>query len=118
VSNARGTDALTEWQSGATARVDQLAPPTERLLVLDAPPLGSSPQACKPPIKQPTGCIAPVRADYAGVTVTQRAGVADANAANVVYAHNLTWFCSDTGQCPSFVGSIVTLADGMHLTDA
>jgi hypothetical protein len=117
-SNAIGTAALTEWQSGATAMVDQLAPSTERLLVLDAPPLESSPQSCKSPIKQPTDCIAPVRSDYAGVTVAQRAGVADANAENVVYPHNLTWFCSDAGQCPSFIGSVVTLADGMHLTDA
>jgi len=117
-SNAIGADALTEWQLGATAMVNQLAPSTERLVVLDAPPLESSPQSCKSPIKQPTDCIAPVRADYAGVTLAQRAGVTDASATNVIYPRNLTWFCSDAGQCPSFIGSIVTLADGMHLTDA
>lgn len=116
-SHASGSAATEEWQAGTQAMVSTLAPMTDKLVILDAPPLEASPQYCKTPISRPSDCVAKVTQQYVAVTEAQRAGARAAKQSNVIYPKNITWFCSRAGECPSFIGATVTLADGMHLTE-
>ncbi|WP_267899810.1 acyltransferase family protein [Amnibacterium setariae] len=117
-SGSRDLAAAAEWTSRTTSTVKRLEGVAHRLLVLDAPPIEASPQSCKTGLTTPQDCVTGVPENWKRAADAQHAGARLAGLPSASYPSTLPWFCSSEGVCPSFVADVVTLADGMHLTDA
>lgn len=108
-------NAVTAWTDGARSTVSSLAKSSQRVLVLDAPQMGQQLRDCLTPIASPQQCATAVDQSYVDATSGAHAALAPLVAqSEVLYPSTLTWYCTATGTCPSFVDGEPTLADGMH----
>ncbi len=103
--------ATAEWQAGESRTVARLAAAAGRVVVLLAPPVRSGPPCA--PRGGPATCLLDRPYAYTAVAAADGRSVT-APGARII--DTTSWFCSQDGLCPSFVGASPVLADGEHLT--
>jgi hypothetical protein len=108
----------SSWGPGGAAAVarelHELAPLTERLVVMEDPPARSEAAVdCLLRRGATLGsCAFPVSPGEASAYASVQR---DARAAGAGYVRTLRWFCA-RGLCPTVVGTIVTYRDTTHIT--
>ncbi|ROS22975.1 acyltransferase family protein [Cellulomonas sp. PhB150] len=116
-SDATGTKALDEWQTGMTTTLKALTAASDDVVVLGAPPAGLDLRTCATARSTPASCVSQIHDTWWNIKEADEAAVKEAGGgARYVDVHS--WFCSSSGYCPAFEGSTPVRADPNHLTDA
>ena len=84
-------------------------------VVIAPPPGGADLQDCYRPGAAPVRCVVRPSATWTALAAADRAA---ASRAHDTFVDPRPWFCSPAGYCPSFVGAVPTMYDGIHATQA
>ena len=84
-------------------------------MLLAPPPGGADLQDCYRPDAAPVQCVVRPARTWLALAQADRAA---AHKAHDVFVDSRNWFCSPAGYCPSFVGDVPTMYDGIHATQA
>ena len=115
-SGASGAEARAEWMAGTKMTLAALSADAGEVVVMDAPPGGTSWDSCATAVSTPKDCQSVVSGQYKEFTGdTQEAA---SGVAKVRYVNTLSWFCAGGVACPAFVGTTPVYADGSHLSAA
>jgi peptidoglycan/LPS O-acetylase OafA/YrhL len=106
-------DPFREWSNGLQRTLDRLAGVSDRVFVLDPPPIGSNLQECATLRSHPSDCAASL--DPAHEKLSRVFETVDAHGATHIRV--TSWFCASNGICPGFIGTTPVTADGRHLTE-
>jgi hypothetical protein len=103
-----------EGVAAAARELRDLAPLTDRLVVIEDPPARerAATDCLLAPGATLGSCAFPVSPDVAATYSSVRR---QARAASAGYVHTLQWFCA-RGLCPTVVGTIITYRDSTHIT--
>jgi hypothetical protein len=112
-SEARGYDAKQEITKGMTETLKALQPYASRTLILSSPPAGKALQSCVTRLSAPSDCRSFMTRDWWAYAEAQKAAATQGKAR---FLDTHLWFCSESGSCPGFVGTVPTRFDGLHLT--
>ncbi|MDQ0731136.1 acyltransferase family protein [Arthrobacter sp. B1I2] len=115
-SGAQGSAFLDEWAQGYGDTFRALNSAAKRTVVLDPPPGGQSLSDCATRISRPSDCKTTVSKLYADVHTVASDQVQELGNKSFEVLTTRTWFCTDYGYCPSFMGTTPVYADGTHLT--
>ncbi len=120
VSGAKDQAAYDEWRDGMTQTLTRLRALAPQVVVLGAPPAGQDPRTCATARSTPADCLSKMHKRWWSIRAAEQAAVEAAGSAEegVRYVDVHTWFCSENGYCPAFIGSTPVRADPNHLTDA
>lgn len=111
-SGATGGAAELEWINGLGSVMSELPDPT-KAVVMTSPPGAGNLAECATKFGKPSDCTKPISGDWltvsaAATAVTEKFGAR--------FVDSRSWFCTDAGYCPSFVGSTPVYVDSGHLT--
>ncbi|AYN58717.1 thioesterase [Arthrobacter phage Peas] len=106
-------EAGGEWRDGIKAELDAIKASGAKLFVVSAPPSGKPPVTCATRTSTPSDCAYKLPQSF---TITADASSDAAEAAGAKFIDTRGWFCSDSGDCPAFVGKTPVKRDGVHTT--
>lgn len=115
-SKAEGDVADSEWQVGMSDLLGRVGDLAARTVLLEPPPLGQNLESCATLLSVPADCTRQPTKTRARMIAADAAAVADTAQKTIVQVDTTPWFCTDQGDCPSFVGNHPVFADGQHLT--
>ncbi len=117
-SGAEGPKFLEEWGAGYSDTFRALSGTAKRTVVLDPPPGGVALKDCATRISKPQDCKTTVTNRYLDLQTIGRQKLDEVGNETMEFVATKNWFCTTSGDCPSFVGTTPVYADGSHLTAA
>ncbi|CAN5268264.1 SGNH hydrolase domain-containing protein [soil metagenome] len=114
-SGAGGSAAAGEVKIGLEKTLTALGPLAAKTVVLAPPPDGKTLQTCVTRFSAPSDCESVVTDAWRSFTGALGAA---ASAGGAKYVDTESWFCSEQGECPGFIGTTPVRADSGHLTQA
>ncbi|MFC4395224.1 acyltransferase family protein [Arthrobacter sedimenti] len=117
-SGADGPAFLSEWGTGYGETFKALSGAAKRTVVLDPPPGGVSLKDCATRISKPKDCKTNVTNNYKNLQSVGRNKLREFGNDTMQFIDTKNWFCTQSDECPSFVGQTPVYADGLHLTSA
>jgi hypothetical protein len=100
------------WRDGTEKTLRDLAPFSERLVVLGSPPNTGNLQTCVTARSTPEDCVREVTTHRERVLAAEQAA---AQTAGATFVNPIDWFCYDD-RCPAVVDGMPVMRDGTHAT--
>lgn len=113
IANHYDTTPSGEWGAGMVRLTSQFVGNVGKIAYLSAPPDDININDCFNRINGPADCISEVTAVWRARADVEK-GLA--GRANGLFIDSRSWFCTDNGYCPSFVGTTPTKSDRIHMT--
>lgn len=105
--------ANTEWSKGAEASISGYVESGAKVVVLSPVPSGQHPEECATKSSVPANCVSQIPSVWRSATSVESAAAAKFGA---TFVDTSSWFCSDKGACPLFVGNTTVRRDKQHIT--
>ncbi|WP_066515452.1 acyltransferase family protein [Curtobacterium ammoniigenes] len=119
----RGTDpatgrvvTLTDWHAGFEAMMRRVVPDAKQTIVIAPPPYDKDIGACYSAFGGPSACVSSVLAPDSTWSEMLSDQLAAASDLHYTLIDSRPWFCTSGGQCPAFVGKLLTKKDAAHPT--
>ena len=112
VSGVEGEEAASEIQKGYEKTIADLSATGAKIFILASPPETPALKECVTRIGTPKDCTSDISADWKLYASAQR----EAASSGATFVDTKSWFCTDAGRCPGFVGTTPVRADTGHMT--
>ncbi|MEA9986304.1 acyltransferase family protein [Subtercola sp. RTI3] len=114
-SKSKDAAAQTELQAGMAKTLAAVMPSAKQTVVLSDPPAGIALQQCVTRVGKPSDCISGIIGEWKALNNGEKDAVAAAGT-GASFIDTRQWFCTASGGCPGFVGSMPVRADTGHMT--
>ncbi|MFF0816636.1 acyltransferase family protein [Rhodococcus sp. NPDC003318] len=111
-SGAKGSAAEAEWVEGLSRVMSGVPDPT-KVVFLTSPPGAGNLAECAGKFGDPSDCTRAISTEWFTVQAAEET-VASKFGARLTDSR--PWFCTDSGYCPSFVGTTPVYVDSGHMT--
>lgn len=119
----RGADTATgravtfaDWHAGFEAAMRRVVPAAARTVVISPPPYDKDIRSCYSAFAGPSACVSSALAANSTWSETLADQQRSATSLHYDLIDARPWFCSAQGQCPAFVGNLLTKKDQAHPT--
>ena len=102
-----------DWAAGMQTLLDQFADSVGKIVFVTPPPLSIDVMKCYSKLASPATCIGTIDPHWVEMALAERRL---ASAIGADFVDSRPWFCSEAGQCPSFVGTTPVKRDQVHMT--
>lgn len=104
-----------QWSAETEDYLARVRDYVTKMVMIAPPPSDVNIGNCYTKLSKPKDCLSHVTSQWSSVAKEERL---IAESLDAVYIDTVSWFCSPTGSCPAFIGTIPTKMDQVHMTPA
>lgn len=112
-SGIPGKEGGTEWRAGSESLIEQISASGAKVVIVGSPPLGKPFAACATKYAFPSECVGGITPTF---EVVAQANAEAAAQSGALFVDTRAWFCTESDECPSFVGNTPVKRDAVHTT--